>query len=203
MNNIKLIGIGAIARVGKDTFANCLIELFKNDGFFVKKYSLANELKKDVEKFLFDKCSIDVWTQDTQEKAKFRDLLVSYGKIQRARTHGTYWTNILQKQILEDAKNIDRNMQLIAIVPDIRYAEYVSDEHFWIKSQNGILIYLDRVENGELVQPANLEEKNNSPIIKNHSDFTVVWETINNVEIDNFDSYHYNIVKPIYNKIKP
>jgi hypothetical protein len=203
MNKIKLIGVGAAARVGKDTFANCLIELFKRDGFIAKKYSLANELKKDMQQFLAEKCSMNVWTEDTNEKSKFRELLVSYGKIQRIRTNGTYWTSILQKQIVADAHSVSSDKPFIAIIPDIRYAEYEQDEHNWIKSQGGKLIHLERIEHNKLIDPANFEEKANSPMIKEYADFAVTWHTMSNIEIDNFDSYHYNVVKPIYSQIKP
>ena len=202
MSKIKLIVIGAAARVGKDTFANCLIELFKRDGFAVKKYSLANELKKDMEQFLSEKCAMNVCTEDTSEKSKFRDLLVSYGKIQRIRTGGTYWTNILQKEIVADSQLMQSNKPFIAIISDIRYAQYEQDEHYWIKSQGGSLIHIERIENNKLIDPANIEERANSPLIKQLADFDITWHTMSNIEIDNFDSYHYNVVKPIYNQIK-
>lgn len=202
MNKTKIIGIGAISRVGKDTFANCLIKLFERDGYVAKKYSLAYELKKDMSSFLKEKCHMDVWTENTTKKSEFRDILVSYGKIQRARTKGTYWTNIVQKQITEDAKTSQSHFPYIAIVSDIRYAQYEKDEHFWVKSQGGSLIYLERWENEDLVAPANIDEMTNSPLIKDAADYSVVWNTMKNLDMNNYDSYHYNVVKPIYYKIK-
>jgi len=201
MYSIKLIGIGAIARVGKDTLADCFVKLFEMDGYVAKKYSLASALKNDLKDFLLDKCSMDVWSTDTFEKSKFRDFLVSYGKIQRNRTAGKYWTSVVQKQIEKDSL-LNKDKPLVAIVPDIRYAEFEGDEHMWVKSLGGTLIHLDRVEDGKIIEGANSEEKLNAPKIEQYSDFSIKWETVSKIEVDNINSYHYNVAKPIYNKIK-
>jgi hypothetical protein len=201
MYSIKLIGIGAIARVGKDTLADCFVKLFEMDGCVAKKYSLASALKNDLKDFLMEKCNMDVWSQDTVEKSKFRDFLVSYGKIQRNRTAGKYWTSILQKQIEKDALS-NKDKKFVAIVPDIRYAEFAADEHMWVKSLGGTLIHLNRIENGNIIEGANAEEKLNAPKIEQYADFSIKWETVSNIEVDNINSYHYNVAKPIYNKIK-
>src|SRR5690606_1150002 len=118
--SVKIIGIGATSRVGKDTLAGCLTELFRRDGFTVNQYSLALELKADVADFLREKCNINVWSNDTEEKSKCRDFLVSYGRIQRKRTLGKYWTGLVQRKIESDSCLIQGNSPLIAIVSDIR-----------------------------------------------------------------------------------
>jgi hypothetical protein len=202
MYSIKLIGIGAIARVGKDTLADCLINLFERDGCVAKKYSLAAALKNDLKDFLNEKCQMNVWSDNSEEKSKFRDLLVEYGKVQRDRTNGTHWTRIVENQIEEDHYNLAQQKPFVAIVPDIRYAEYDGDEHMWVKSRGGSLIYLDRILNGKLIEPANLQESTNAPKIKSCSNHHIVWETVGDVNIENICKYHYSIVNPLYNKVK-
>lgn len=188
MNNVKLIGIGAIARVGKDTLADLLVDHYKNDGFYAKKYQLAKMLKADMEDFIDKKCGLNVWSEDDEKKRIFRPLLVSYGFAQREMTRGTYWTNIVSKQIEEDIKQIESETgplrkPYVAVVSDIRYAVYENDEHQWIKSNNGTLIYLDRMDTtGKLIEPANLDEAQNAPKVKAAADFSLVWETAENVK---------------------
>jgi hypothetical protein len=182
--NVKLIGIGSIARVGKDFLADMLIEEFSKRGLVAKKYALANALKKFCELFLKEKLGIDVWTNDSQQKSQFRDFLVWYGKQKREITNGTHWTKITEKEIINDATDVlfDTGKDLYAIVTDVRYFDprFSNDEVCWVKeSMGGILINLMRVDNdGNLINPANDEEKANMGRVAEVADFELLWETV-------------------------
>ena len=95
-----IIGVSGVARTGKDLFCNIFKKQMKDRyGLIVTQMALANELKKDCEEFLRNKCNLDVWTNDTDEKTKFRNLLVWYGDLKRKETNGRYWVEKLAKSI--------------------------------------------------------------------------------------------------------
>ena len=209
MNNIKLLSIGSTARVGKDSLAKSLFTLLVQDGYNARIYSLANALKQDCADFLQNNFGYDVWTDDTEEKKKFRDFLVLYGKMHRQQSKGTYWTNIVEQKIKEDASiiNADNRLPFVAIVPDVRYADpiYPHDEVWWVqKKMNGVLINLDRIDNGVRILPANLDEEINYGRIKPIADYLFEWETLKGpLEFTNtFNGEIFEQVTPLYNKIK-
>lgn len=183
---IHLIGIGAKARVGKDTLAKILQNHFQSDGFKCKILSLAWALKKDLEAFLKDKCEVDVWTEETEKKEKFRPLLVAYGKIQRDRTGGQYWTDLVEKQILRDFEEGDPEKDTFYIIPDIRYAQFEQDEIFWLKNKmGGILVNVEKVdEKGNYSPPANQDEMNNCQKIQMLADYTLCWKDFSITPLD-------------------
>jgi hypothetical protein len=205
---IFVIGCGAVGRVGKDLLAKCLFSLFDLDGYDCKIYSLANALKQDVSEFLESKLGYDVWTQDTAEKAKFRDFLVWYGKQKREATQGTYWTSIVEKQILQDSKEIykqDRSGPFIAIVPDIRYAQYSQDEDRWVQNNTewmGKLIHVTRYDgDGGEFKPLNTDESLNNPMIKKQADYRFKWGPLGDFPQSFSQSEHYKLVKPLFENL--
>lgn len=187
MNINKMIGLGSTSRVGKDLLAELLGSRLEQDGFLVKKYALAYELKKDCEQFLKEKLNLDVWTNDTETKNKFREFLVWYGKVKREETQGTYWTSLLQKRIEEDYASVENKDKFVAIVTDIRYCDprFPKDEVYWIKKQmKGFLINLDRkLPDGSFVAPANKEEEKNSLRVRCASSYEMLWHTAPNEEL--------------------
>ena len=189
------IGIGGVARAGKDSFANYLLNLLKSDGYSAIRSSLAEPLKCDCEDFIAKKLGLNVWTDNTQEKAIFREMLVWYGKVKRQQTDGQYWTNLLQERVSEINPNI-------CIVPDIRYLQYPEDEVHWIKNKmNGILIHIQRRDmNNEIVPPANMDEAINDKLVRNNADYQLEWDTVDSQDMYLLD----RTVKRVYNEfIKP
>jgi hypothetical protein len=177
--NVILVGIGAIARVGKDTLADILLEIAADKGIAAKKFPLAHALKLDLDDFLVEKCGMNVWTNDSNDKAIFRDLLVAYGKIQRFRTDGTYWTNIVTKLIDGWVYKYYRNEPVLAIVPDVRYAVYDTDEVNWVRNNSGLLINLERPH----IEPANTDEAINCTKVKKASNIQYCWDTVEDMAI--------------------
>lgn len=205
---IFVVGCGARGRVGKDLLAKCLFSLFDLEGYNCKIYSLANALKHDVNDFLKEKLNYDVWTNNTEEKAKFRDFLVWYGKQKRESSNGTYWTNLVEQQIIADSKNIDKHKSphpFVAIVPDIRYSVYENDEDAWVQNNPewvGKLIHVTRIaESGEEFPPLNEDEANNDPKIKDKADYRFTWTTVGDYPSSFYKSEHYALVKPLFNNL--
>jgi hypothetical protein len=192
---IYYIGIGGVARAGKDSFANSLLNLLKLDGYRSIRSSLAEPLKHDCKDFISSKLGLDVWTDKTEEKASFREMLVWYGKVKRQQTEGKYWTDLLAKRVEIEAPDI-------CIVPDVRYSQYPEDEVFWIKEKmNGILIHVQRTDaNGDIIPPANMDESINDKIVRDNADFQLEWPTVGTEDLYLLDKR----VQKVYNDfIKP
>jgi hypothetical protein len=196
--SIFYIGIGGVARSGKDSFANNLLDILKENNFNAIKSSLAEPLKHDCKEFISSKLGLDVWTDKTEEKAIFREMLVWYGKVKRQQSEGQYWTNLLTKRVEMAAPEI-------CIVPDVRYLQYPEDEVFWLKNKmNGILIHIERKDiNGDIVPPANMDESINDKLIKDNADYSVVWPTYAPDDLSSLANevkkvYHEFIEKNIY-----
>lgn len=167
------IGISGVARSGKDSFANLLENLIKlNYDNCIFKSSLALPLKRDCKDFIKDKLELDVFSQKTEDKSVFRDLLVWYATVKRKQSMGKYWTDKFDERSKKYSPEI-------CIVCDLRYSEYEEDEIFWLKNKhNGILIHIERTDLfGVVVPPANNDEKRNDPKIKAAADYKLTWPT--------------------------
>lgn len=151
------IGLAGAGGVGKDTLCQFLIENFKNYPF--KRYSIAGDtIKNDLNHLLLKTVNISAFTTNIHEKTSIRPLLVEYGRLMRNQTKGRYFIEKLQH------KN-DFGYNNIPIITDIRYAEYETDELYWIKQeQKGLLIFLDR----EGIYPSNEFEEKNNIILRNN-----------------------------------
>ena len=171
--SVLYIGISGVARSGKDSLALEIENLIRSyKGKTIYKTSLAKPLKEDCKNFIKQYLGLDVFTDNNEEKATFREFLVWYGKVKRQQTEGKYWTNLLDQRVKKFQPDI-------CIIPDIRYQQYEQDEVSWLKAkQNNILIHLQRIAiNGEIVPPANMDESINDSIIQNSADYKIVWPT--------------------------
>lgn len=171
--SVLYIGISGVARSGKDSLALEIENLIRSyKGKTIYKTSLAYPLKEDCKDFIQQYLGLDVFTDNNEEKATFREFLVWYGKVKRQQTEGKYWTTLLDERVKKFQPDI-------CIIPDIRYQQYEQDEVSWLKTkQNNILIHLQRIAiNGEIVPPANVDESINDSIIQNSADYKIVWPT--------------------------
>lgn len=187
--SVLYIGIAGVSRSGKDSFAADLEALIRSySGKIVYKTALATPLKEDCKEFVKKYLNLNVFTDKTEEKSIFRELLVWYGKVKRQQTDGTYWTSLLDERVKKFSADV-------CIVSDIRYQQYDNDEVNWLKSkQKNILIHLQRIAiNGEIVQPANMDESINDSIIQSHADYKIVWPTFS-------DDHKYDGMKEIAQK---
>lgn len=198
MNKKLYIGVGGVARAGKNLFCDLLVKQLKlRYNLQAQHFALAYELKLDCQPFIRDKLNIDVFTENTDEKKIFRDMLVWYGDAKRKQSNGQYWINKLDLRIGKEfawgAPPID-----VAIVSDIRYDFYPNDEVDWIrKEKNGAFIHISKYTygfptNGREVkvsgqsvnntkiftEPANSHEALNDPKLQKKADYLLQWEDI-------------------------
>jgi hypothetical protein len=189
------IGIAGVSRSGKDSLAIEIEKIIRSyvGNAFIYKSSLAQPLKEDCCAFIKNYLNLNVFTDKTEEKSIFREFLVWYGKVKRQQSEGKHWTNLLDERV----KNFKPD---ICIVPDIRYQQYREDEVNWLKSKTrNVLIHLQRIAiNGEIVQPANMDESINDSILQDMADYKIVWPTF--VE-DGKDNRMREIAKQAFNTV--
>jgi hypothetical protein len=173
----NMIGLTGVARSGKDTFFSILKRYLKEKNIESQRIALADNLKYELGDFVKDKFKIDLAKCDGLDKELIRPLMVSYGKCRRIQTEGKYWTSLVESKI----KDLNKS-NVLPIITDIRYIEYKEDEYTWLKAHNGILIHISRkLDDGTLVPPANIEEKSNDNKLKAVADYSVSWETCQDV----------------------
>lgn len=165
---MKWIGVAGVARSGKDTFSDLIVEFCKSKGIKAKRFALADALKSDLKDFVKDKFNIDIFNMSDKEKKLIRPILVSYGCAKREQTEGRHWIDTLEKQILSE--NLD-----LAVISDIRFAEYDFDEDTWIGSL-GSIVHIKRIIYGEgEVLPPNRTEEMNDPVLQDCADYRFSW----------------------------
>jgi hypothetical protein len=172
-----MIGLTGVARSGKDTFYSILKKYLEEKNLKSERIALADNLKKELGNFTNEKFKIDLNKCEGKDKELIRPLMVAYGKCRRVQTEGKYWTSLVDSEV----KNLKKN-NIIPIITDVRYIEYKEDEYSWLKSHNGILIHISRkLDDGSLIPPANIEEKSNDNKLKAVADYSISWETCQDV----------------------
>jgi hypothetical protein len=184
---MKIIGIGGLARAGKDTFCGIAQNILKKNGFKPKQYAFATLLKNEVAPFLKEKCGVDIWTTNSEEKSDIRDFLVWYGTTFWRKKQPKRWITELDYQLLLDKDNVD-----IALVSDVRYP----NEGEWIHSHMGYLIHISAYKMSpriptssfddgpypdeplvkRFLEAPNEQEEINNPLVKGMSDWKIEWE---------------------------
>ena len=178
-NKTNLVTISGAATSGKDTLYLILEKIFKQYKIECDRVGLADPLKVELNEFCKSNYGISSLTKNPKEKELIRGLMVCHGKIKRTQTNGKYFTSIAQKRLEDNIKD-----NILTIVTDIRYASYSEDELYWLKSNNGVLIHIERIdENGEIIEPANADEKENDPKIKAAANYHLRWPTTNDEQI--------------------
>ena len=160
-----IIGICGNARCGKDTMADLIQEVLADINVKSKKINLADSLKDELRDFVDKTLGIDVYTDNSEEKTIIRPLLVTWGTHVRRKLDNNVWIKQAAEKMTE---------QCVYIVPDIRFP----NELEWLRQHKSYCIFIDRIDNGEIVPPANPEEAANNPVLKANSDFQLTWQTV-------------------------
>lgn len=159
-----VFGIAGVARSGKDTLAKYIHKKLEKNGTIAAKISFASAVKIDLDVFLKEKLNISAFTEKTEEKNIIRPLLVAYGTdVCRNNIDKDFWVKKIQKRVETNIKN-----NIITIIPDVRYKNEIQ----WIKNLGGYVIHVSRCG----IEPANLEEKANDPIVEKLSDYKLKWK---------------------------
>lgn len=179
MSKISLIGLSSCATGGKDTLYLILEKLLEKHGIKTERFALADILKVEVAPYIKEQYNLSVFTKDIKEKTLIRGILVEHGRIKRTITHGRYFIDLIDKKVKESISN-----GILPILTDIRYATHHDDEVGWLKSNNGLLIHIERIlSDGQLIGPANADESENDPKIKQIADYHLKWPTTDNIHI--------------------
>jgi hypothetical protein len=180
MRDSFIIGISGVAGSGKDTTGLFLEQNMSIFGLKCKRFSLAESLKEQAKSYCIQKFNIDPTNCTREQKEVIRDYLVKLGKSKRNKTGGQFWLNILKEKI----KKSDCD---IAIITDIRFAEFENDEMNFILDNDGLLIHVARKDiDGQNIPPANSEEAKNDPIIYQASNYRLSLSTLlHSNDIDN------------------
>lgn len=217
MKTKRYIGISGVARSGKNLFCDISKKILTEKyGYKCSSYALAFYLKNDCKEFINDKLGLDVFTENTENKKVFRDMLVWYGDVKRKQTDGRYWTEKLQSDMEKDDSDV-------IFITDIRYNFYPKDEVYWIQKElNGKLIHISKYTYGfpsnerrmrpeydknvkVYTEPANDHERWNDPKVKVASDYQLEWKHISTEdktyeEILN-EEYLNQAVSDVYNLV--
>lgn len=173
MVNFFPVGIGGVARCGKDTLAWILKSKLDSLGYRCHIDHFAAPLKENADEFLYRNFGISAFTADNNEKESIRPFLVGLAEVYRKTTKGGYFWKSLVK----------RNRHLwhndILIVPDLRFAEYKEDE-VDLFNRYGMSIYLEM----EGKWPANDTEKKNDPDLREKCQSVFHWKKSENPHID-------------------
>jgi hypothetical protein len=170
----KIIGIAGVAGSGKDLFYELLSKKVK-----CKRFSLGDELKKEIKSYCLEHFSINPLTCSRKEKNLIRKCLVSHASIKRELTQGRYWLekvdpqikNHFFKQLLESGEICE-----YSCITDIRYNQYENDEVSWLKNElGGILVHISqfKIINSQkiFIPPANEDEASQDSMLKDNADY--------------------------------
>ena len=152
-----VVAIAGYARTGKDTIADAIFNLSENRNpeYCVLVTKFADALKQSVQEALEEVgLEVDAFTENTEEKAKIRPLLVAYGEYARSRNPNVWVDQVIEN--LVDWTNEAPTGLSLTLIPDMRYAneydklEAECKKHGW----KFVPIYISRIGFG----PANAEE---------------------------------------------
>lgn len=157
-----MIGIGGLARAGKDTLAKHLSDIISEDmGFNVTILSFADQIKWQVKDICNDNYGISPYTENTEEKKIVRDILVCHGETMK-KLHGeTIWANLIIDKIKKNKEKI------FPIITDVRFDYEVKS----IKDNGGMVVHIKKIGN----QPPNDIEKLNDPLVRNAANLKHTW----------------------------
>ena len=168
-----MIGIGGLARSGKDTLASNLKEIIKEDWEIdVKIFSFAWPIKCQLNDLLESYYHLSPFTEDTEEKKIIRPILVAHGEQMKQRFGKDIWLKELLGTIYEDL----RYKNFFPIISDIRF-DFEAEA---IKNENGQVIHITKEGN----EPPNEIEALNSPLVAKEADLNHTWPAYNLDQVD-------------------
>jgi len=184
----KVVGVSGLSGAGKDLFYElCSKELEKKNAITCR-IGLADELKRECRKALKSMYNIDPVSCTREEKNKIRKHLVFHGLLRREESNGQYWTSKADNRIRTLKRNctINKIINSVCFVTDIRFRQYNPDETDWIKSRHkGLLIHLRKTvgtivhTNGTIEtmyeRPVNKHEEENDPKLMETADVCIEW----------------------------
>lgn len=186
-----IIAISGFARSGKDTLCEKLIQRTMDPTIngcpVAVRIGFGDNLKNEMAQTVKDVFKMDVWTEDPEEKAMLRPLMVSWAHVRRTKSRGTHWWQSVSNQVMEESQN------RWVIIPDLRFSEYENDELFWLKRIGAKIIHLRKYElksfdgasenksmrlKRVFNKPPNDTEKKNDPLIRKSASYKIEWPEV-------------------------
>lgn len=164
-----IVGLCGLARAGKDTFFGYCKNLQFNKNPNIR-HAFADKLKEELDLFLRSNFSISSFTEDAWEKEVIRPILVSYGMQKRFVSQGLYWINKVENEIQRFRDEYNH------FITDVRFPNEIKK----IKEMGGICIYINKNGNN----PANKEEAENDPLVRELCDYHFEWEDFSKEPFD-------------------
>lgn len=159
-----MIGIGGLARSGKDTLASNLAEIIKEDWQIdVKIFSLASPIKCQLNDLFESYYHLSPFTEDTEDKKIIRPIMVAHAEQMKQKFGKDIWLKELLGTIHEDL----RYQEFFPIISDVRFDFEVEA----IKNENGQVIHISKIGN----VPPNEIEAENDPLVRQCSDLQHSW----------------------------
>ncbi|MAF25920.1 hypothetical protein CL634_10145 [bacterium] len=162
-----IIGLGGLARSGKDTFFEHAFLYFKRKGISAKRFAFADELKKEINDTCISLYGISAFTNDEKEKEAIRPVLVAHGMIRRGSSNGLHWINKIKTKIKKNSEEGG-----VSIITDSRFENEIRE----INSIGGKSIHITREGNN----PPNEEERENDPKVRELSLYKFHWKDFGN-----------------------
>ena len=210
LNNIKVIGIGGLARSGKDTFVAIAKNILRRNRYAPFRIAFADKLKEEVEIMLVaNNFKASVLTDDTEAKKLIRPLLVWWGCQRRQESDGgLYWVKTAEDKIrnyYSEAKSLHSSVdpdKMVMLVSDVRFP----NEARWVhETFDGDVIHLRKYTVQSLAEsPAivygvssnmefhrvydeapNEEEKKQDPLVREMADQRIDWEKSSSSDVIN------------------
>ena len=177
----KIIGIAGVAGAGKDLFYELLSAKTK-----CRRFSLGDELKKEIRPYCLEHFNIDPTTCSRSDKNLIRRCLVSHASIMRTLSNGRYWLDKVDPQIknhIFEQLLLSGEVNEYSCITDIRYNQYENDEVSWLKKElGGILVHISqfKIINSQkiFVPPANEDEASQDESLKSNADYVYEIEFI-------------------------
>ena len=159
-----MIGIGGLARSGKDTLAINLAKTIKEDWQIdVQIFSLADSLKEKINPFINKEFGISAFSEDTEDKKIIRPILVAYGEAMKTK----YGQNIWFSKVADNIEQAMHDNKIFPIISDVRFDFEVK----LIQDNSGQVIHITKQGN----KPPNEIEAINDPLVSSSSNLTRTW----------------------------
>ncbi len=193
--NFKIIGVSGVGRAGKDSFYRFASEFLGENGVTFGRWAFADELKKDLDSFIQEKFGFSAFTEITEEKNKVRPLMVEYGRIRRNESKAQYWIDKIKPTILAEEG------PAVRFITDLRFGKFKeTDEVAFVKNNFGSIVHVSRYQGfgvdylgyNQVIEPANDEERENDPIVRQAADVKFRWSDY--VGVENGEEIARNLV---------
>ena len=120
-----------------------------------------------MEEIVFTHFGLNVWNLNDDQKKAIRPLLVGWGAGKRF-LNENYWLNKIMAEIDHDTSHS------IPVITDVRY----ENEALEIQNRGGSVVHIKRITpDGNILPPANDEEKAHDIRVQKVSNLQIVWET--------------------------